>query len=283
MPRPPRGALPGLARRPAARFVATSGYDRALALAAQAFVALVPAVMLAAAYLPSGAGGPQEWLVTRFDLSGEAAAAVRELMQPPPAPATSGIVGGTVLILLTGFGFTRTLHRLHVAAWSLPPLGLRGYLHGLVAVLALVTAVVCSVVLSPSGDRFPATALAVHAALAIILLLPVQWLLLGGRIRLRRLLPGALIMAAGQTVIAALSGPYLRLAIDSQADRFGAIGVAFVLVSWLLLLAYLLVAAAVSGAEIAGAPAPGVPGPPRRLSPPGDRAARTPPGASRPG
>lgn len=59
-----------LAGRPAARFVAASGYDRALAPAAQAFVALVPSVMPAAAYLPAGAGGPQERMVDRFDLSG---------------------------------------------------------------------------------------------------------------------------------------------------------------------------------------------------------------------
>ena len=71
---------------------------------------------------------------------------------------------------------------------------------------------------------------------------------------LRRLLPGAAFVGIGQVVVIALSGIYLQPTIESQAQRYGLIGVAFVLVSWLIVLGLLIVLAAVLSAESDGAP-----------------------------
>jgi membrane protein len=60
------------------------------------------------------------------------------------------------------------------------------------------------------------------------------------------------------------SGIYLQPTIESQAQRYGLIGVAFVLVSWLIVLGLLIVLAAVLSAESdGGAPQPehGAPSP----------------------
>ncbi|MBN9734787.1 MULTISPECIES: YhjD/YihY/BrkB family envelope integrity protein [unclassified Pseudonocardia] len=250
----------GFAGRLVVRFVAASGYDRALALAAQAFVALVPAALLTLAYFPVDQGAAVTYLIDRFGLTGDGAEAVRELVARPRQAGTPGAVGGVVLVVMTGIGFTRTLQRLYVSAWVLSPLGLRGFLHALLAVVALVAAVLAAVVFAPSDEGpHPVAALAVQALIAAVLWLPIQRLLVGDRVTLRRLLPGAVVTGVGQTLATLLSGPYLRLAVGEQADRFGVLGVAFVLVSWLLVLAYLLVGAAVFGAELAGAPVPGSP------------------------
>lgn len=256
-----------LAGRVARRFVAASGYDRALALATQAFVALVPASLLALGYLPSDRGDVADVVVARLGLTGDAAASVQELARTPADPGPPGLVAGVVLIVVTGVGFTRALQRLHVAAWAQPPLGARGYAYGVVAVLALVVAVVACVLLDARDPVGPV----VQAVVAVAAWLPIQRLLLGGRVSMRRLLPGAVVIGVGQTVAMLASGPFLRAALTSQTGRFGVLGVAFVVVSWLLLLAYLLVGAAVLSAEMAGAPMPGTgrsPGSPGADDPP---------------
>lgn len=244
-----------LAGRVARRFVAASGYDRALALATQAFVALIPASILAISYLPGDRSSVGDMVVDRLGLTGQAAVSVQELSGTPIDPGPQGLIAGVVLIVVTGLGFTRALQRLHVAAWALRPLGVRGYAYGVLAVMALVVAVVASVVLQAGDPVGPV----VQVLVAIAAWLPIQRLLLGGQVTTRRLLPGAVVIGVGQTAVMLLSGPFLRAAISSQTGRFGVLGVAFVVVSWLLLLAYLLVGAAVLSAEMAGAPMPGVP------------------------
>ena len=248
-------AQASLLGRTAARFVAVSGYDRSLALATQSFVALVPAALLAVAYLPeSGRRAAGARLVDGLGLSGESADAVLDLVARPPTTSTPSVVVGIVLVVMTGVGFTRTLQRVYVAAWVLPPLGARGVVHGMVAVLVLVAAVVAAVGLHPGGVGGPLLSLAIQIGLAVSLWLPVQRLLLGGRVSWRALLPGAAVAGAGQAVVMAASGLYFRVALGSQAEVFGVIGAAFVMVSWLVVLAYLLVGAAVLSAELAGAP-----------------------------
>jgi membrane protein len=260
------GVRRSLLGRAVSRFVTISGYDRSLALATQAFVALVPAAILAGTYLPDArrsVGG--SWLVERLGLTGGVADAVELLVELPPTNTAPTAVAGVVLVVMTGIGFTRTLQRVYVAAWVLSPLGVGGFLRGLLAVAVLVGAIVTVVAWHPGvdGAEMPLVAFALHAVLAVVLWLPVQRLLLGGRIGWRQLLPGALVAGLGQVIVMGVSGLYFQVAIASQAERFGVIGVAFVLVSWLVVLAYLLVGAAVLSAEMAGAPLP-----PARAAPP---------------
>jgi membrane protein len=75
------------------RYLAVSGYDRALALACQAFVALV----------------------------------LQALVQRPPDATEPITLVGVALLVLSVFGFTRTLQRTCQAAWDLPTQGLRGF------------------------------------------------------------------------------------------------------------------------------------------------------------
>ncbi|MGE3252656.1 hypothetical protein [Pseudonocardia sp.] len=246
-----RGSLAG---RLVLRFVAASGYDRALALATQAFVGLVPAAMLAAGVLSGDPTSAQHWLVARLDLGEQASQAVNDLTRIAPVADPPSVVVATVLVVVTGLGFTRTLQRLYVAAWALRPLGVRGYLQGLLGVLVLVGGIAAGIAWRHGN---PATA-TVHVVTTVLLWLPVQRLLLGDRVTLRQLLPGAVLVGVGQAMLTLFAAPFLRAAVVEHAARYGAIGVAFVLVSWLLLLSYLLVGAAVLSAELAGAPVPGV-------------------------
>jgi membrane protein len=75
---------------------------------------------------------------------------------------------------------------------------------------------------------------------------------LGDRVRWRALLPGAVVAGTGQVLVLTASGLYLQPAIESQAQRYGLIGVAFVLVTWMIALGLLLVLGAVLGAVLGG-------------------------------
>lgn len=236
------------------RFVGISGYDRALALATQSFVALVPMLIVVAAALPTGgrtaAGG---YVITRLNLSGSAAADLHQLVQRPPDATEPLTLIGSVLLVVSVVGFTRTLQRTCQAAWGLPPQGVRGYVLGLLGAAALVGEVILTLLVGlPLADVRNAGLVVylVRLAVAVLLWWPVQRLLLGGRVSWRQLLPGAVVLGVGQVVVLAVSGIYLQWAIENQAGRYGLIGVAFVLVSWLIGLGLLLVLGAVLSAEM---------------------------------
>jgi membrane protein len=73
------------------------------------------------------------------------------------------------------------------------------------------------------------------------------YLLLGRRIRWHRLLLQASLTAAGLTALGIWTAIYMPKAIGSSASAYGAIGVAFALLTWLWGLGIVLVIAAVYG------------------------------------
>ena len=242
------GTLPA---RVARRMVAIGGYDRAVALAAQAFMSLLPMLLVLAAVLPSWmSGSARGTVIAALGLSGSAAQALTDVLAQPVGPRAGGAEPLTAISAV--LGFTRSLQRTHLAAWDLPSRGLRGWGHGLgaaasvVAELALVA--LLGAVLGGVGLPF---ALLGHALAGTLLWWPVQRLLVGGRIGWRALLPGAAVTGVGQAVVVAVSGLYLPVAVAHEAARYGAVGVAVAFVSWLVVLGVLLVVAAVLGAELA--------------------------------
>jgi membrane protein len=195
-----------------------------------------------------------ESLNDRLQLSDAAASAVGELIARPPGAAASITVVGAVLLLVSVVGFTRSLQRTYLAAWELPSLGLPGFGYGLLGAIALVAEVVALLFVAPLLAALPgAVVLTALARLvpSVLVWWPLQRLLLAGRVGWRALLPGAVASGVGQVVVMTVSGVYVAGQIDQQAARFGLIGVAFVLVTWLIALGLLLVLGAVVGAELA--------------------------------
>jgi membrane protein len=246
------------ASRVARRYHNVSGYDRALALATQAFVALVPMLIVVSAALPddgrAAAGG---YVVDRLELSGSAAADFQTLVRRPPGATEPVTLAGSVLLVMSVFGFTRTLQRTCQAAWGLPSQGVRGFLLGLLGTAGLVGEVVLTVLvglLLADARNALLIVSVVRLVMAVLLWWPVQRLLLGGRVSWHQLLPGAVVLGVGQVAVTAVSGVYLQWAIEDQAGRYGLIGVAFVLVSWLIVLGLLVVLGAVLSAEMAHDP-----------------------------
>ena len=74
--------------------------------------------------------------------------------------------------------------------------------------------------------------------------------LLGRRVEMRRLVPGAVVSAVLLTAVIYASAIYMPILIESAARRYGLIGIAFSLQGWLLTIAVVIVAGAVVGSVL---------------------------------
>jgi membrane protein len=180
---------------------------------------------------------------------------VRELVARPPDATEPVTLVGLALLVVSVLGFARSLQRTVEAAWDLPRSGLRGYGAGLLGTAVFVGDVVALVFLAGLADSMPgntAALTAVRAVLGTLVWWPVLRLLVGGRVGGRDLLPGAVVAGVGQAAVMALASLVLRPVLISQAHWFGAIGVAFAMVTALTVLGGLMVAGAVLGPVVAG-------------------------------
>lgn len=253
----------GLIARVFRSMMAINGYDRALALSAQAFVGLIPMLVVVAALAPDPAreaGGRA--LIDSLGLSGDVAQATALLVREPPGADTLTLLG-SILLVTSVLGFIRALQRTYLAAWGVPSSGLRGWGHGVIGASALIGGFAALALLWPAVAALGGhvvVQLVVHALAAIALWWPVQHILLGGHVRWRALLPGAVLTGVGQAVVLGVAMLFLPVTIAHQAARYGLFGVAVAVVSWLLALGLLLVLSAVLGAQlIAGSDAADTP------------------------
>jgi membrane protein len=253
--RPGRGGVAKLALvvRVLRRFLAINGYDRALALSAQAFIGVVPVLVALSAFSPhsirTSAGNA---VVAGLGLSGDAATTISTLIERPPAvqPLT---IAGCALLVLSVLGFTRALQRTYLSAWELPATGIRGLGHGFLAAAVLIGGFAALVLLWPVFALFDGhivIELIVNAVGATLLWWPIQRVLLDGRVGWWPLLPGAALNGCGQAVVLGLSAIYLPSAISRSSQKYGLVGAAVPLISWLVVVGSLLVLSAVLGAEL---------------------------------
>lgn len=232
-------------------------YDRALTIAGQAFIALVPLMIVLATLLSgSGAAAVGEWLIRRFALTGSSADAVRSLFERPPTTSGGLTVLSVITVLVSASSFARSVQRTYEVAWKLPARGLRRTVNGIQGAGMLLVALSLLAYLASLAKDLPGgivVTLVAQAAAA----LPAWWLasrlLLGRRVSWRLLFPGALISAIAQVIVSAFGAAYVPHLIERNAERYGVIGVAIALISWLVILSLLIVASAVVGAQLGAA------------------------------
>jgi membrane protein len=241
-----------IGRRTLVRFVELEGFDRAMALAGQAFAALLPLLIVVGAVTPGGGKDLADGLIDRFNLSGQAASTLHAAVAQPAAVQDGVSALSGFLLVISALSFTRAMQRLYVRAWRLPPMRMAGNAWGLAwlasfSVFWTLQPVVLSVFDGPGEP-------VVAGALSIALWLFTPWLLVGKRISWRRLLPQAALTWCGLAVLSVVCLIYLPRSIASAANQFGFIGVAFALLSLLFLVAMVLVVAAALGASIVEEP-----------------------------
>jgi membrane protein len=183
-------------------------------------------------------------MIERFDLSGDSADAVHAAFAAP-ASGTSVTIAGILLVVFSALSFSRTLQRVFELTWNLPRRGMRGTMAGL-RWLALV---VVYFALHPLLGGALHGLIGVVASLSgtFVLWLLTPYLLLDGRVPWRRLVPQAALCAVGVTVLGVGCAIYVPHAMSTSAEEFGAIGVAFTLLSVLWAGGFVIVGAAAIG------------------------------------
>ena len=236
-------------RRSAERFFALEGFDRAMALAGQAFAALLPLLIVIGVVSPTSGKDAASTIVDALELTGSAADAVRAAVARP-AEVEDGVSALSFLILLlSALAFTRALQRLYARAWGLQKIGVRGNLSGLLWLTAFGAYWSIQPLIVSIFSGHAATAVSLAASCALWLFTP--WLLVGRQIHWRRLFPQALLTSVGLTFTGIAAALYMPHAVGTAAAQFGFIGVGFALLSFLFVTSLVLVVAAALGATLA--------------------------------
>lgn len=230
------------------RFLAVQGFDRAVAIGAQAFTALFPMLVIVAAVRGSGDETLGEELVELLGLRGDAAASAQQALAPISGVEDSATAAGGVLLIASVLSLSRAVQRLYEHAHTLRPLGLRSTGYGLLWLLVVVLGVVIGEAAYAASKGVVQVAVSLGVATVIALLTP--YLLLMRRLGWRSLLGSAVMTAVGVLVFASLSSAWMTQTVEQWASRFGVIGVAFALLSWVTGAAFVLVIGACGGAVL---------------------------------
>jgi len=232
-------------------------YDRALTIAGKAFIALVPLLIVTATLLSKGnSAAIGDWMIKRFGLSGASADAVNSLFARPPSAGGGLTILSVVTVLVAASSFARSIQRTYETAWDLPARGLRRTVHGVGGAFMLLIALVCLAWIASLADDLPGgliVSLVAQTAAGIPGWWLGTWLLLTRRVAWRLLLPGAVVSALAQTIVSTAGATYVPHLIERNTERYGVIGVAIAIISWLVILSLMVVASAVVGAELGAA------------------------------
>jgi membrane protein len=231
-----------------AELISIEVIDRSLALASKLFVAVIPLSIILKSLAP-GSDNFGEDLALRFGLTGEGATATRTLF------ATGGQVRGAVsvigilIVLYSVLSFTRALQRVYLNVWRLHPQLPDALIRQLTWMAGFCA---YTVVLTPMRNFEHRHDIASAYGPSVIALGALFWLwtprvLLGNRIAWRRLLPSTLLTTTGITLFSIGTAVFFPEIVTNNADRYGLIGVAFSLVTWLFAYAAVVVVSIVLG------------------------------------
>jgi membrane protein len=236
-----------LAGRFAVRLLELRVVDRALALTSKLFIAILPASILSTSLVSGQAFGDE--LVERLGLTGAGAQAARVLFaSPSQVQAGLGFLG--VLILASSIlSFARALEGVYLDCWQLPGASAQAFRRRITwlagfCVYITVLSPLRALITDPLAQRIAA------AAGAGALFLWTPYVLLGGRIGWRRLMPTAVITGGAILIAGVVSAIVMPELLTHDTERYGLIGFAFGIVTWLFAMATVVIAAAVLGSLV---------------------------------
>ena len=229
---------------------------QAMVLAALTMTLLIPALITLGAVIPLGdPNGIAPLVARRLGLTAQATRDLQSLFAGPAVVRSSSSWVGAVITLLSAYAWPTALQKGYHLAWHLPSRGLRdiwrpllwlGVLLGAVATVALLGGVL-------RAGAVPGGTWLVPMLLAPAVFLWAWWtqhLLLGGRVGWRPLLAGAITIAVGLYALRAGAQLSLSPSISYNYDRYGPIGIVFVLLSWFIGFGVVMLGGAVVGAEL---------------------------------
>ena len=192
-----------------------------------------------------------DWIINRFSLDGPTADAVAQLFDRPPDGASGISFVGLAILLMSVNSFARNLQSTYEVAWALPHRAPRRTLARLVSLVVFVVLVVAMSWLIGLVGRLPlgpTFAVIVQVLVSIPGWMLINRLLVSGRVPWHLLVPGAVLSAVSQMLCLWAGALWMPHLIERNAERYGVIGVAVALASWLMVLGFVIVLCAGIGA-----------------------------------
>ena len=226
-------------------------FDRAMTIAAQFFTSVLPILILATTW----AGKDEAEAISNAMGMPEESRSLIDQALSSSETAAFGIVG-TLFVLGSATSLSRALTRAFVAIWQVRrPKGSIGTAwRWLAVVLVLALALVVGHTLSEQAKFLPpravwpvALSLLTDVGVAVF----VPWVLLAGIVGVRQLLPGALVFAVVMLGVRPAADAWLPRALETSAERYGPIGLAFTYLAWLYVVSFIFVAATILGQVLA--------------------------------
>jgi len=229
--------------------------DRAVALAAKAFVSFLPLLVIVSALSPDSVrDNILSVFAQRFGVSGVAFDTVRQAFASPSETRTASGVVGVLITVAFAVSFTTALQCVFLRAWRRPPGGgarnkARGAVWlGALLVFAMVVAGARAVLQGPGGS-------VLAWVVALVGSTSLWWwtarLMVRGEVRWRALFPTAVVMGVGGWLYALAASVWMPISVTSQFAQFGSFGITQSFVTFFVGGSLLLVLAAVLGPALA--------------------------------
>ena len=217
--------------------------DRSTALAAKAFIALLPLVAVVVAVLPSSVSSP--WIDATTEALGVSAQAASKTASADSARATFGVVG-LVLLVFYATSFGTSLQRLYRRVWRRPASERANRLKILewLTVFVLYSTLVTLAASAVSADGKSDAVLVLELAGGALLWTWTARVLLGREVRWRALWVGGLLTQVALMAYETATVAWLPQTLGANTDTFGAYGAAITMLAVLIGCAFVVVVVA---------------------------------------
>src|SRR3954468_20435569 len=226
------------------RLVKADLANQAMILAALALSLLLPVLVTLAALVPLGAANSLPAVAgARLGLSPAAVADLQALFPSRDAVRGASTVFGSLFTLLSAYAWPTALQRGYEIAWGMTSQGWRGLWRPLVWLITFVAAGAVLLVLPRSGLDDPWRTILLLALWTPLIFLWSWWtqhFLLRGAVGWRQLIPGAVAMTIGLVALRAFAALWLSHAITYNSQRYGPLGIVFMLLTWLTALSIVM-------------------------------------------
>ncbi|MEU0375095.1 YhjD/YihY/BrkB family envelope integrity protein [Streptomyces sp. NPDC006283] len=222
---------------------------RAMGFAALAFLTLVPLLVVVAAADPASGRGFALWLSQALGLTESSQDEVERLFGLPGQALQRTTAFGLAALTVFGLTFGSAVQTCYEKIWDLPAARWHTMWRHVVWLAMLIVYLMIFVSTPLPDGSFAASAIGLLGDLGgtVLFFWASQRVLLGGRVRWRALLPGAVATAVGMLGLRVFSQLVFSPLIASNAVTYGPFGTVLVIQSWLTGVGVIVYGGAIAG------------------------------------
>jgi membrane protein len=220
-------------------------WQRSLGFAALGFLTLVPLLIVISAADPANGQGFAQWLGEGLGVSAPSRRRVEQLIALPGQTLRTTTAFSLAALAVFGLSFGAAVQTTYEKIWDLPPARWWARWRHVVWLAALIGLLLVFAT-TTLWRQTPAGGVA-SVLSAVLFLWWSQRMLLGGRVRWRALLPGAVATTAGLLGLRVFSRLVFSPLIATNTLAYGPIGTVLVIQSWLVGVGAMVYGGALSG------------------------------------